>query len=107
MRGGLSQIWSLMFRRLIEWDAYKDIYITDIVLEDRRVIFEGFDESRTAELDMNRYRKLLITRTRHLAHYKAIGRIRPREESDEGEYIPSIIVSGLRCCPLPLTADSP
>jgi len=63
------------------------IYITDIVPEEKRALFEDFDGSRTAELDMDRYRKLLITGTRRLAHFRAIGHIRPREEKD-GQYIP-------------------
>jgi hypothetical protein len=48
------------------------IYITDIVLEDKRAIFEGFDKSRTAELDMDRYRKLLVTAIRRLAYHRAM-----------------------------------
>jgi hypothetical protein len=63
------------------------IHITDIIPEEKRVLFEGFDGSRTAELDMDLYRKLLITGTRRLAHFRAMGHIRPREETD-GEYIP-------------------
>jgi hypothetical protein len=31
MRGGLSQIWSLMVRRLIEWDACKDVFEGNLI----------------------------------------------------------------------------
>lgn len=65
------------------------IYITDIVPEDRKAIFEGFDQSRMAELDMDRYRKLLVTATHRLAYHSSEG------GNDDGEYTPRISVSGL------------
>jgi hypothetical protein len=64
------------------------IYITDIVPEDRRAIFQSFDESRTAELDMDRYRKLLVDGTRGLAFQRAMNYLRPRDKDDDGEHIP-------------------
>ena len=64
------------------------IYITDIVPEGRRAIFQGFDESRTAELDMDRYRELLISGTRRLASQRAMNYLRPRDKDDDGEYVP-------------------
>ena len=64
------------------------IYITDIVPEESRARFEGFDESRTMELDMNSYRRFLSTGIRDLAYLRALDQIRPREKnSGDGEYI--------------------
>ncbi|KAL1963076.1 hypothetical protein VTN77DRAFT_8722 [Rasamsonia byssochlamydoides] len=63
------------------------ISIEDIVPEEGRAIFEGFDKSRTAELDLDQYRKLLGAATRRLAYHRAMGRIRPKQENNDGEYI--------------------
>ena len=63
------------------------IYMKDIVPEESRASFEGFDESRKTELDMDMYRDLLSTRARHLAHFRALDHFRPREKNGDGEYI--------------------
>jgi hypothetical protein len=61
------------------------IYITNIVPKEGRAIFESFGESRTAELDMDQYRKSLRNGFRGLAYQRALEHIRPRQEM---EYIP-------------------
>jgi hypothetical protein len=57
------------------------------VPEENRASFEGFDESRTIELDMDTYGDLLISGTRDLAYLRALDHLRPRKNPD-GEYIP-------------------
>lgn len=60
--------------------------ITDIVPEEGRdIIIEGFDDSRTAELDMEHYRKLLGAATRHLAEQRAMGRICLKQDNNESD----------------------
>ena len=55
--------------------------------EESRASFEGFDESRITELDMDMYRRLLSTATRRLADLRALDHIRPREKNDDGKYV--------------------
>ena len=42
-------------------------------------MFDGFDPSRTAELDMSEYRDLIMLSKRELAHQRAMAHIRPTQ----------------------------
>ena len=55
--------------------------------EEYRARFEGFDESRTADLDMDRYRVALEQGRRALASMRVIDYLRPRDKERDSEYL--------------------
>jgi hypothetical protein len=64
------------------------IHITDIVPQEYRARFKRFDESRMADLDMDRYRHEIKRGVRGPAFNRALDYLRPRDKERDSKYNP-------------------
>jgi len=83
---------------------YPVIKIADIIPEEHWGSFKNFDKTRTAELDMTQYRRLLVAAKERLAYLRAMSHLRPQNKNYKGvnrSRAPGVIRPGGPTRPLP------